>query len=343
MSIYDQREKPAYDFGPVNPDHSKNLYILSWWSSEHDELISRLIVDWQWYWPLYVTDEVKRITPSKTIEDWRSTDPICKSYAWYNAIMYFAISRAQVQGLTANIKKPLKKVCPLCNTDFFENSLPAPLVSRLGINGLDFCSPCLQGIVFEGTGNASLSKEHILEYLRNLTNALQQIPHQGFGEGMEDLRYLDKQERLKIIIMLKGKPTVARVNQLFGSWLKALIDSGVLEDGTRKTSRGTQCIAKDGHVCYSLVEKTIDDYFYYHKISHHKEPVYPGSKMRADFLVGSAFIEYFGLKGDPEYDAKIITKEKLCSEHGVTLIALYPEDMVSINKFEKKISILRSI
>lgn len=344
MSVYDHRDKPAYDFYPVNSEYSENPYILSWWSSEHDKLVSKLIDEWQWDWPWHVTDEVKKITPSQTIEDWRAKDPICRRRSWYNVIMNFALSRAQVQGLTAKVRKPLKKICPLCNQEFVENSLPAPLVIRLGINGLDFCSPCLQSIVFKGTGNPSLSKEQILEYLRNLTNALQQIPHQGFGEGMEDLRYLDRHERLEIVKLLRDKPSVVRVKQLFGSWLKALIDAGVLEDETRKTSRGTQCMARDGHVCYSLVEKTIDDYLFHHKIPHKKEPMYPDSNMRADFLVGSVFIEYFGLKGDPGYDAKTKTKEKLCSDHSITLIPLYPEDLVSMSKFEKKISnILKAI
>ncbi len=338
MSVYDNRDVYAYDFYPVNPEYSKNPYILSWWSSEHDRLISTLIDDWQWDWPWHVTDGVMKITPSKTIEEWRAKDPICVSYAWYNVIMYFALARAQVQNLTTKIRKPLKKICPLCNQEFIESSLPAPLVSRLGINGLDFCSPCLQRIVFQGTGNPSTTKEQILEYLKNLANAIQQIPHQGFGEGIEDLRYFDKDERIEIVKLLRDKPTVGRVKQLFGSWLKALVDAGVLEDGTRKTSRGTQCIARDGHVCYSLVEKTIDDYLFHHKISHKKEPMYPGSNMRADWLVGSVFIEYFGLKGDPKYDAKIKSKEKLCSDHGITLIPLYPVDLVSVRKFEKKIS-----
>ena len=59
----------------------------------------------------------------------------------------------------------------------------------------------------------------------------------------------------------------------FGSWLNALILSDVLTDGTRHTSRGIQCIALDGHKCLSLVEKTIDDWFIEHNISHEKNMV----------------------------------------------------------------------
>ncbi len=337
MTIYDERNKPAYEFAPPNPSYSNNPYILSWWSDEHDKLIRELIDDWQWDWPWHVTDAIKQITPSQILDDWRARDPICEEYAWYNIITHFALSWAHVHGLTAKIRSPLWKVCPLCQLKFVESSLPSSLVSRLSINGLDYCSPCLRDIVFPYTGNPSSSKEEIREYLIKLSDALKQIPHQGFGEGMKDLRYLDKQERLMILTILKEKPSVGRVKQLFGSWLEALIDSGILDDGTRKTSRGTQCLAKDGHICFSLAEKTIDDYLCNHNILHSKEPLYPGSNMRADFLVKSAFIEYFGLRGDPEYDRKTIIKKKLCCEHGLFLLELYPEDLVSIGKLEKKI------
>ena len=337
MTIYDQRNKSAYDFGPPNPSYSKDPYILSWWSDEHGKLIRELIDDWQWVWPWHVTEAIKKITPSPILDDWRASDSICKRYAWYNVIMYFALSWAHVHGLTVKVRSPLRKICPLCQQEFIESSLPVPLVDRLGINGLDYCSPCLQGIVFHGTGNSNSSKEDVREYLIKLSDVLKQIPHQGFGEGMEDLRYLDIQERLIILKILKEKPSVNRVRQLFGSWLEALIDSGILEDGTRKTSRGTQCLAKDGHICYSLAEKTIDDYMYNHNILHSKEPLYPGSNMRADFLVKSTFIEYFGLRGNPEYDSKTEIKKKRCCEHGLFLLELYPEDLVSIGKLEEKI------
>jgi hypothetical protein len=39
-----------------------------------------------------------------------------------------------------------------------------------------------------------------------------------------------------------------------------LIDAGVLSNGARKTARGTQSVAEDGHICLSLAEKTTDDY-----------------------------------------------------------------------------------
>jgi hypothetical protein len=110
------------------------------------------------------------------------------------------------------------------------------------------------------------------------------------------------------------------VKELFGSWLEALIEAGILEDGTRRTARGTQCVAIDGHFCLSLGEKTIDDLLHAHGILHEKEPRYPEGNYRADFGVNGVFIEYFGLKGNTDYDKRSEFKRRLCKKHGIKLI-----------------------
>jgi hypothetical protein len=157
---------------------------------------------------------------------------------------------------------------------------------------------------------------------------------------MRDLIEMKNDERLALLTLLKDKPTIGRVKLVLGSWLNALIRAEILEDGTRKTSRGIQSIAKDGHVCLSLGEKTIDDYLHIHGIHHKKEPHYPEGNYRGDFEVGTAFIEYFGLTGDPEYDAKTKKKIRLCEKHNITLVALYPEDLISQERLENKLSIV---
>jgi len=101
--------------------------------------------------------------------------------------------------------------------------------------------------------------------------------------------------------------------------------------------RGTQCLAKDGHVCLSLGEKTIDDLLHAHGISHDKEPRYPGSNYRADFLVGDVYIEFFGLTGNAEYDAKTKRKQRLCREKGIELVSIYPKDLVSVKQLQRKL------
>jgi hypothetical protein len=43
MSIYDQRDKPAYRHSKIDPQYAKNQYILKWWNSTLDELLATQI------------------------------------------------------------------------------------------------------------------------------------------------------------------------------------------------------------------------------------------------------------------------------------------------------------
>ncbi len=334
MSIYNYRDRSAYRNFRTEPRYCENSHILKWWSLSHDKLLSEQIEREQWVWYWDITDKILATTPPETIETWKEEDPLCSRYAWYNILMYFAASRAEKFGLTKTIRKPEWKVCPLCNQKFVEDSLPVPLTKRLGINQLDFCAPCLSYTIFQNSGNETLSRQEVLTYLRDLADVLKRVPSQDFGEGMYDLYDLSTQERLAVLRALKRKPTQCRVKKLFGSWLKALIEAKVLEDGTRRTSRGIQCLARDGHVCLSLGEKTIDDFLHTFGIYHEKEPRYPEGNFRADFVVDGVFIEYFGLTGNNDYDAKTKLKQELCKKHGIKLISVYPNDLVSLKKLE---------
>ncbi len=94
MSIYDNRDKPAYGLFKIEPHYAKNPYILKWWNPTLDELIITQISQWQWVWYWVITDEIVKITPSATIESWKKSDPLCSKYAWYNILMNFATARA---------------------------------------------------------------------------------------------------------------------------------------------------------------------------------------------------------------------------------------------------------
>jgi len=211
-------------------------------------------------------------------------------------------------------------------------------VERLGgADQLDFCAPCLSDTLFPESGDETLSREDVLTYLQDLVDVLQRVPPQNFGEKVGDLHGLSTEEKIAILQVLKRKPTLSRVKELFGSWFKALVEAGVLEDAAQRTSRGTRCLAKDGHVCLSLGEKTIDDFLYAHGIPHEKEPHYPEGNLRADFIVNGVFVEYFGLKGDPDYDAKTDLKQGICKKYGIRLVSVYPSDLVNSRKLEAKL------
>ena len=52
--------------------------------------------------------------------------------------------------------------------------------------------------------------------------------------------------------------------------------------------------------------------------------------MTVDFVVGSVWVEYFGLAGSSEhYDQLIQKKKDLCKTSGIRLIALYPSELFS--------------
>jgi hypothetical protein len=108
--------------------------ILKWWSPAHDNLLATSISQEQWVWPWDIERKLVAITPPEIIEQWRMQDPICSQYAWYNVLMYFAISRADRLGLSKNIRTAEWRVCPLCDQKFVEDSLPVPLVRRLGVD-----------------------------------------------------------------------------------------------------------------------------------------------------------------------------------------------------------------
>jgi hypothetical protein len=178
----------------------------------------------------------------------------------------------------------------------------------------------------------------MLKQLVKLATALESVPMATFVRQPE-LAAVTDEKQIAIVKALLAMPSYEMYVEAFGSWLKALILAGVLEDGTQPTQRGTRCIAADGHECLSLAEKTIDDWLSTHSISHDKEPLYPyhfrfnpSGSMRADWKAGEVLIEYAGLMGEPEYAAKMETKQELAAEFGISLIVIEPEDILSLEK-----------
>ncbi len=112
----------------------------------------------------------------------------------------------------------------------------------------------------------------------------------------------------------------------------------MLDGAAQRMARGTRCLANDGHVCLSIGEKTIDDLMYAAGIEHTKEPPYPEGRMRADFKIGSTLVEYCGLAGDTDYDAKIELKRSMAAKHGVTLIEAYPADLADTTELVARLA-----
>ena len=321
---------------PVGEFHSKNPQILAWWTPVHDGAIRECIADWQWHWPWHISDRIVAITSVGVLNHWKTTHSYSRNI-WYNAIMYFARSRAEAKGLVNAIRQAETKVCPLCGLCFDEGGLSNVFAERFGVDGLDFCEPCLFERVTQNSGSESSTREEVIRYLQRMFDVLEKIPSQNFGEGKADFIPFSRDERIKVLVAMAGKPRVSRVKELFGSWLHALVTSGLLHGDVRPTSRGTQCLANDGHVCLSLAEKMIDDTLSDLGLAHEKEPHYGDSNYRADFAVNGVLVEYFGLFGNPEYDRKIEMKRALALEKGIRVLELYPKDLVSRRVLERRL------
>ncbi|WP_216892062.1 hypothetical protein [Nocardia alni] len=220
-----------------------------------------------------------------------------------------AIGRAVQLGF---IKRPERVPCALCGK----------LVFDFDLHRSHFCLECLGG-----PPNGSMGKRAILQYARDLAEVTGTVPtlHIAIPENFSTL---DVDMQVKIMRLRKNYPSIERVRETFGSWLAVLIKSGILPEGTQKMSRGIRSIAKDGHVCHSIPEKVICDFLHSEGIEHSREPMYPGgSKLRADFKIGDIYIEYFGLAGNADYDAKVAKKREVARENSLHLVELFPEDM----------------
>ena len=71
-------------------------------------------------------------------------------------------------------------------------------------------------------------------------------------------------------------------------------------------------LANDGHMCDSLAEKIIDDFFFEKSISHERSTPYPEGEYTFDFKIGEKYIEYFGLAVEHKrYDELRAIKQEL--------------------------------
>jgi hypothetical protein len=120
------------------------------------------------------------------------------------------------------------------------------------------------------------------------------------------------------------------------AWTDWLAEAGLLTEGIR-TSRGITVMAKDGHLCRSLLERQIDDFFYDHGIAHEPEPPYPFDPemnvggCRADWkLSDGTFVEALGFINDSVYMEKAERKIKLAARHQIPVITLNSVDIANL-------------
>lgn len=323
----------------ASPAYAENDHILAWWGKAHDEALVRLIEEYAWLYPWHVSDAIVAISPEEVIAAWREKDPVCERYAWYNVLMYFAIARARATGVEQAMPHPETLNCLQCKRRFRQDEVGASTARKFGkVSDIRYCQACSSAAFAGGRDldDLKLSDADIADWIRDVATLTGLIPPQNFFSSGDFLGTVSGDvAQAQLLGLGARRPTARRIKDSFGSWLNALVMSGVLPDGAHHTPRGIRSVAADGHVCLSLPERTIDDWLSAYGVDHEKEPRYPESNYRGDFRVEGSFIEFFGLVGNPDYDARIREKRELAEQHGIDLIEVYPKDMLKWGATQK--------
>jgi hypothetical protein len=233
--------------------------------------------------------------------------------------------------------EPSVAMCPVCHEEFWNGHLAHWTYRQFG--PARYCMKCCLA-VRTGNSRSNISKEGIIEALNELAAALDVIPSQAFCFQAFPADASDGQ-RDRWMRALVAMPDVASVKRVLGQkdWLGVLQAAGIVGDGWR-ASRGTWCRAADGHLCRSLLERSIDDWFRRNGISHQREPAWPrhpvlnpSGRKRADWLLNDgSFVECAGLMEQENYASNIEQKRELARITGITLHVLSPADMFRLAK-----------
>jgi hypothetical protein len=198
-------------------------------------------------------------------------------------------------------------------------------------------------VCFECPINEIPDKQRLLKLIPQLIEKCGFIPNSDFSPINH--KFSARVDELKWTETVGTIFQMGHYREFFDSWFRALVEAGVLRDNVRVTSRGVKCIAKSGNECNSLDEQFIDNWLFANDLNPMKEPMYPkhpkynpSGRRRADWLVKDYYVEYFGLAGEETYDKKTIEKMNLVRELDLKFIAIFPEDL---NSLDTKLAKLR--
>jgi len=309
------------------------------WSEECDALLPGLVKKYAWDASWFVVDAVKKVVSPEQLSAFQKDCDRYNTRAWHDVIKRFGDAR--ISELRIRSRRPRRKKCLACGVTFKEWSLPPDLASAV-YHDPSFCSTCsAKALKPYNRENITLSEEVMIDRLINLSLALEIVPLATFMKK-PIIDGMPKNKQKDVINALINQPTYDKYVSVFGNWLQALTNAGIIEAGTLPGPRGIRCIAKDGHECFSLAEKSIDDWLTDHGIQHEKEPLYPphqkinpSGRMRADWKVNDILIEYVGLLDDPEYKAKVDSKRELAKEFLIQVIFIEPKDILDLSKILK--------
>jgi hypothetical protein len=237
---------------------------------------------------------------SKMYEEFEENRKKRKSNSYGVALTHYVINILVKKIKMIEKKKDILKQCKYCSRSFYptmiDSSLKQFYPAYMKIEDICFCQGCLKS-AFLGIYKSEKEKKQLKEDIQRLITSLGFIPLQNYFGNTFFSKSIPKEKFDDVIIALieilpyeikiftfedvkRGHQELGNYGFLnykdncykrfYGSWFKTLIETGILDKGIRKTERGTMCISKDEHLCLSISEKNVDDWFYDNDVEHIK-------------------------------------------------------------------------
>lgn len=340
---------PHYVFRSDNPLGGANSYDWTYgdqerfetiWTAEGDQVADELAEHYAFGWPWLIAQTlassapvtVKAIMKFATSDDRPSHPYRDRPDVMFDHIAMWGSFHAVRKRRTW--AKPNEAICPTCGGSFWTGHLSHWAFKRFG--PARYCPSCCARVLSDG---GDCTREGAIAAVRNLYEAFGVIPNQSFSFPVFPPDASD-QDRDRWMRALVSMPGVEGIKQALSQqdWFGVLQEVGLVGTVWRP-SLGTWCRAADGHLCRSLLEKSIDDWLSRHGIVHECEPYWPkhptlnpSGLKRADWVLSDgSYVECAGLLERKDYVKKIVEKRELAEISKINLIVITPADLFRLD------------
>ena len=199
------------------------------------------------------------------------------------------------------------------------------------------CEDCVHaGVEGEAQAGDQLCDEQIRTLIPAIAEFTGEMPWGTWRNCFFDGRCPDG-KALALLKIGHSLPPDILIDIAYDGWVNVLNVAGYV-DAVLPSSRGFRSVANDGHACFSHGERLIDDWLHANDIDHTREPRYPETRFRGDFLVNGKVVEYFGLFGDTDYEKRMALKAAAAAAANIDVIAIYPADVADWKSSQKRIA-----
>lgn len=291
-------------------------------------------IRWPWLLPSVIVERAPAL--QAVVQEFVSGDQIRITTVWGN--LFLRISghmkdRCDRSGISLPAPEP--QVCCLCSRRF-----PPELLSPSWTRwfGESFCEVCAQ-FLFPPSDRSRTGDDSVADLALVTLCELLGGPVGARLQRDVPYRAIDRAKKQAIAAAVACCGSAADYKRRYGgTWPAVLFALGIIKEPLRR-GRGTVCQAEDGHLCRSMLERTVDDFFSQAGIPHSPEPPWPhhpvlnaSGKRKADWLVsGQLYVEMAGMMSDSDYSAKMAEKVQLAEGLGLPLLVLTPEMLGSLD------------